>query len=108
MDLNRRVSLAGMLALAASPALAKAAKTTKPAAPWAEAEAKAQAMVAGRMTPGVQICVRKKGVVVFSKGFGSADLETATPMTPAAVCRIGSITKQFTPAPSCCWRRRAS
>jgi CubicO group peptidase (beta-lactamase class C family) len=96
MDLNRRVSLAGMLALAASPAMAKPAKVAKPPSPWAEVQAKAQAMIAGKMTPGLQVCVRKQGAVVFSKGFGSANLETATPMTPASVCRIGSITKQFT------------
>lgn len=53
-------------------------------------------MIAGKLTPGLEICVRKHGKVVFSKGFGAANLETATPMTPASVCRIGSITKQFT------------
>jgi CubicO group peptidase (beta-lactamase class C family) len=53
-------------------------------------------MIAGKLTPGLQVCVRKQGAVVFSRGFGSANLETATPMTPASVCRIGSITKQFT------------
>ena len=96
MDLNRRGSLAGMLALAASPALGKTARAGKPPSPWAAAEAQAQAMIAGKMTPGLQVCVRRRGAVVFSRGFGSADLETATPMTPASVCRIGSITKQFT------------
>src|SRR5947209_5135538 len=93
MDWNRRSSLAGLLALAASPAMAKVAK---PPSPWAAVEAKAHEMIANRMTPGLQVCVRRKGAVVFSKGFGSANLETATPMTPASVCRIGSITKQFT------------
>jgi D-alanyl-D-alanine carboxypeptidase len=93
MDLNRRASLAGLLALAAGPAIAK---TAKHAAHWAGVEAKAQAMIAGKITPGLQICVRKHGAMVFSKGFGSANLETATAMSPASVCRIGSITKQFT------------
>ncbi|HLZ75850.1 serine hydrolase domain-containing protein [Phenylobacterium sp.] len=96
MDLNRRASLAGMLALAAAPALAKPAKVARAASPWADVDAKAQAMIAGKLTPGLQVCVRRKGAVVFSKGFGAANLETATPMTPASVCRIGSITKQFT------------
>ncbi|HEV7384187.1 MAG TPA: serine hydrolase domain-containing protein, partial [Phenylobacterium sp.] len=91
--MSRRASLAGLMALAASPA---AAKATRGPSPWAAAEAKARAMIAGKMTPGLQVCVRKKGAVVFSKGFGSANLETATPMTPASVCRIGSITNQFT------------
>lgn len=93
MDLSRRASLAGLMALAASPAAAKATRT---ASPWASVEAQAQAMIAGKVTPGLQVCVRKRGAVVFSKAFGAANLETATPMTPASVCRIGSITKQFT------------
>ncbi len=98
MEMNRRVSLAGMLALAASPALAKTAKAVKAPSPWAAVEAQATQMVAGKLTPGVEICVRRKGAVIFSKGFGSANLETAAAMTPASVCRIGSITKQFTAA----------
>jgi D-alanyl-D-alanine carboxypeptidase len=95
MDLSRRASLAGLLALTATPALAKV-KAAKVASPWAAVEAQAAKMVGDKLTPGVEICVRKQGAVIFSKGFGSADLETATPMTPASVCRIGSITKQFT------------
>jgi CubicO group peptidase (beta-lactamase class C family) len=96
MELNRRVSLAGILALAAGPALPKPLKTAKHPSPWADVEAQATKMVADKLTPGVEICVRKKGAVIFSKGFGLADIETATPMSPASVCRIGSITKQFT------------
>jgi CubicO group peptidase (beta-lactamase class C family) len=96
MDLNRRVSLAGILALAATPALAKPLKAA--ASSWTGVEAQAQAMVAGKLTPGFQVCVRKNGKTVFSRGFGAANLETAMPMTPASVCRIGSITKQFTAA----------
>ena len=55
-------------------------------------------MVADRLVPGLQICVRRRGVVAFSRGFGQANIETATPMTPATVCRIGSVSKQFTAA----------
>ena len=53
-------------------------------------------MVADKLTPGVLISVRRHGATVFSKGFGMANLETATPVTPASVFHIGSITKQFT------------
>ena len=96
MQLSRRASLAGLLAAAAGPALAAPAKAVKAASHWAEVEAKARAMVAGKLVPGVSVCVRKKGATVFSKGFGMANLETATPVTPASVFHIGSITKQFT------------
>ena len=67
MDLDRRASLAGLLALAASPALAKPAKVAKASPHWAEVETKAQAMIAGKLTPGLQVCVRKKGAVVDRK-----------------------------------------
>ncbi len=102
MSLNRRESLVGLLAAtAAGPTLAKAA-APHPAkgAPskWADAEAKAQQMIADKLAPGLQVCVRRHGAVVYSKGFGLADIETATPMSPASVCKIGSITKQFTAA----------
>jgi D-alanyl-D-alanine carboxypeptidase len=93
MDLSKRATLAGLMALAAAPA---ASKVAKHASPWAGVEAQAQAMIAQKLTPGLQVCVRRRGGVVFSRGFGAANLETATPMAPASVCRIGSITKQFT------------
>src|SRR3954466_8769097 len=96
MVLNRRDSLAGLLAAGlAGPALGKAAR---PPGRWAAVEAKANALVADKLAPGLQVCVRRKGATVFSRGFGLADIETATPMTPANVCKIGSITKQFTAA----------
>jgi CubicO group peptidase (beta-lactamase class C family) len=101
MSLNRRESLAGLLAAAAGPALAKAAPTlAKRGAPpiWADAEARANKLIADKLVPGLQVCVRRRGAVVYSKGFGLADIETATPMRPASVCKIGSITKQFTAA----------
>jgi D-alanyl-D-alanine carboxypeptidase len=96
MLVNRRVSLAGILALAATPVLARPLKAA--ASPWSAVEAQAQAMITGKLTPGLQVCVRKHGKTVFSRGFGAANLETATPMTPTSVVRIGSITKQFTAA----------
>jgi CubicO group peptidase (beta-lactamase class C family) len=61
-------------------------------------EAHARKMVADRLVPGLQVCVRRREVTVFSRGFGQANVETAAPMTPATVCRIGSISKQFTAA----------
>lgn len=94
MILNRRASMAGLAALLAAPSLS-AAKT---ASRWTPVEAFARKMVADRLVPGLQICVRRRGAVAFSRGFGLADIETATPMTPAAVCRIGSVSKQFTAA----------
>lgn len=97
MELSRRKSMGGLLAALAAPTLA-AAKAAKTAGPWASVEAAAHRMVADRLVPGLQISVRKRGVTAFSRGFGQANIETATPMTPATVCRIGSVSKQFTAA----------
>jgi CubicO group peptidase (beta-lactamase class C family) len=50
----------------------------------------------GRETPGVAVAVVKDGKVVFSKGYGSANLEHRLPVTPKTVFQIGSVSKQFT------------
>ncbi len=107
MDLSRRSSLSGLMALAATPvgtgAWAEPAKAGKAAggraiAAWAAVEAQAARIVAEKLTPGIQICATRHGAKIFSKGFGLANVETATPVTPASVFRAGSITKQFTAA----------
>jgi CubicO group peptidase (beta-lactamase class C family) len=86
--------MAGLLAVAAAPGLAAAKRASR----WAAVEAAAHKMVADRLVPGLQICVRRAGATAFSRGFGQANIETATPMSPATVCRIGSVSKQFTAA----------
>jgi CubicO group peptidase (beta-lactamase class C family) len=44
------------------------------------------------------VLVARDGKVIFSKGYGSANLEWDVPNSPAAKFRLGSITKQFTAA----------
>ncbi|HEV2532767.1 serine hydrolase domain-containing protein [Phenylobacterium sp.] len=94
MELSRRASLGAMLALTTGSAVAAA----KPGGAWSRVRAIAQKAVADRLTPGLQVCVRRKGAVVFSEGFGKSNLEWGMPMTPTTVCRIGSVSKQFTAA----------
>jgi CubicO group peptidase (beta-lactamase class C family) len=48
--------------------------------------------------PGATVLVARKGKPIYRRGFGMADLGTRTAMTPEAVLRIGSVTKQFTSA----------
>jgi len=48
--------------------------------------------------PGMAVLVARDGKVVYQGGFGLADLETKTPVTPETKFRIGSVTKQFTAA----------
>ena len=46
--------------------------------------------------PGVVVVFVQKGEVIFAKGYGYADLETAAPLDPeVSVMRIGSISKPF-------------
>jgi CubicO group peptidase (beta-lactamase class C family) len=44
------------------------------------------------------VLVARGGQVLFSKGYGSADLEWDVPNTPNTKFRLGSVTKQFTAA----------
>jgi CubicO group peptidase (beta-lactamase class C family) len=46
--------------------------------------------------PGFAIAIVKDGDVILSKGFGLADIETNTPVTPKSLFAIGSTTKAFT------------
>jgi CubicO group peptidase (beta-lactamase class C family) len=92
--LSRRGALLAALGAAAAPALARAAT----GGGWETVAAKANAIIAGKMSPGVTVAVMKKGQLAYAKGFGMANLETATPVTPQSVFRIGSVTKQFTAA----------
>lgn len=49
-----------------------------------------------RKIAGAVVTVVRDGAVVFSKGYGAADVATRRPMTSATLVRIGSITKTFT------------
>lgn len=46
--------------------------------------------------PGASVTVIKDGVVVWSEGFGWADLEEQVPVTPLTRFRIGSVSKSLT------------
>jgi CubicO group peptidase (beta-lactamase class C family) len=45
--------------------------------------------------PGISILVAKDGKIIYSQGFGLANIEQKTPVTSQTKFRIGSITKQF-------------
>jgi CubicO group peptidase (beta-lactamase class C family) len=51
-----------------------------------------------RNIPGLSIAVSVDGEVVWSEGFGYANLEQGTPVTPETKFRIGSISKPLTAA----------
>ncbi len=47
---------------------------------------------------GMSVAISKKGTVLYSKGYGYADLSTCQTIQPATEFQIGSVTKQFTAA----------
>ena len=46
--------------------------------------------------PGVAAALIKDGKIVYLKGFGSANIETKTPITPQTKFQLGEMSKQFT------------
>ena len=66
------------------------------AAQLADIDSYVQTQMASQHIPGLSLVVSMKGVPVLEKGYGVANIASATPVKPATVFRIGSITKQFT------------
>jgi CubicO group peptidase (beta-lactamase class C family) len=48
-----------------------------------------------KKNPGIAVLIAKDGKVIYDKGYGYADIEHATKISPQTKFRIGSITKQF-------------
>jgi D-alanyl-D-alanine carboxypeptidase len=100
-DITRRGSMALAIGAISATGLtrARAAERLASVGPlWADLDAAGAKLIADRQTPGVSISVLRKGAFIYSKGFGTANIETQTPTTPNSVYEIGSITKQFTAA----------
>lgn len=55
-----------------------------------------------KAVPGAAVAVMKAGTLIHAGGYGQANLETSSPMTPDSILRIGSLTKQFTAAAVIC------
>ena len=96
MPITRRGTFALALGLAALPA--RGTGLSEENRDWRPLDRAAEAAVRDRLTPGIQLGVMARGTLVYSKAFGLANLETATPFTRASVSRVGSLTKQFTAA----------
>ncbi|ESQ88784.1 serine hydrolase domain-containing protein [Asticcacaulis benevestitus] len=109
--LTRRSTLGLMLAAlagnAAGPSLIKTAETVAAIAPrklappllqWPTLDTLAQTMVDKKLTPGLSLTVMSAGILLYSRGFGMANVETNATVTPQTEFRVASITKQFTAA----------
>ena len=84
------------------PAIAQAAATGIAHAPdYSQAEEQARAIAKewiGRGIPGLSLAVAVDGQVVYSEGFGYADLEERVPAWATTKFRIGSVSKPLTAA----------
>ena len=71
-----------------------------PVAAQSDTSGRIDAYVRGRLpdlrTPGVSIVVVEGDQVIFSRGYGFADRESATPMTEDTPIAVGSTTKGMT------------
>lgn len=65
---------------------------------WRDVDAEITRFREARGLPGISVAVLKGPEVVFARGYGWADLERKTPVTPETMFPIGSIEKQFTAA----------
>ncbi len=87
---------------AAAPVAAQALAEAPAASRWADAIAQGRATVAAVMAehgiPGLSVAVLVDGAVVWSEGFGYANIEHRVPVTPLTRLRIGSVSKPVTAA----------
>jgi D-alanyl-D-alanine carboxypeptidase len=94
LTLTRRDALLLTIGTVAATAVRAAPSTA--ASPWVSIDRMCEQLIADHVTPGLTLSVMRDGALIYSHGFGYANLETATKATPQTVFRIGSITKQFT------------
>ena len=58
----------------------------------------ARGLIADEKLPGLSLAVAMDGEIVWAEGFGWAELESETPITPAILFRIGGVSKTLTAA----------
>ena len=87
---------------ALAPAAALAQETSSLAAPSPDSLRASMNRVFAPWTatdgPGCAVAVTRDGRLVHENGYGMANLETGTPITPASVFHLASVSKQFTAA----------
>lgn len=81
---------------AAVPSTAAAAHTGRYAGPVEESRRLARALAAGDNLPGLSVAVAVDGKIVWAEGFGWADVESRTPVTPLTRFRLGALSKPLT------------
>jgi serine beta-lactamase-like protein LACTB, mitochondrial len=80
----------------AVPSMAAAARTDGYARPVEESRRLARELAAGDNLPGLSAAVAVDGEIVWAEGFGWADVESRTPVTPLTRFRLGALSKPVT------------
>jgi CubicO group peptidase (beta-lactamase class C family) len=47
-------------------------------------------------SPGCALGIVRQGELIYARGYGMANLDLGVPITPASVCHVASVSKQFT------------
>src|SRR5215472_9167580 len=55
-----------------------------------------KAQMVQQQTPGLSLAVVSNGIIIYARGYGTANLELGVPAASETVYALGSITKQFT------------
>lgn len=97
-DLNNLSRRQALLAAVGALSLPRLTLASVKQGDWAAIDARIEAAVASRVLAGGQIAVARHGALVYSRGFGLANLETQSPADTRTVFRFASNTKQFTAA----------
>lgn len=94
MSRRHRCALALGLVLAVTPVLADSARNRDTLS--ANVDDAVRQQMKEQHIPGVGLAVVRNGSLVKATGYGLANIENGTPVTPATIFEIGSMTKQFT------------
>ena len=81
---------------AAVPSTPAAAPAGRHAAPVEESRRLARALAVSDNLPGLSVAVAVEGEPVWAEGFGWADIESRTPVTPLTRFRLGALSKPLT------------
>jgi CubicO group peptidase (beta-lactamase class C family) len=92
----RPIALVTLLALCRTPIPTLQAQLSTPSATTIDSIVGHEMKL--RRIPGVAVAVIDNGSVVFKRVYGTANLETGTPLQVSAVFELASVTKQFTGA----------
>src|SRR5215510_3971163 len=95
-SVTRLMSLVLILLMIA--VLPLAAQQSPSAARFAELERVVLAELEETKTPGAVVAIVQGDTIVYQKGFGVSNVETAQAVTPEMLFRIGSMTKMYTAA----------